>query len=291
MKIAGYEIHPLASKWPDMVGDAWHSFTEDVQLRGVVVPVVLAPDGRVVDGRTRLRAWLHISSALDGWGKRHPITTVTKDLKDDEEVFNFIMSMNRERRHISADVVQAVAIESYEWLVTQAAEAKAAGEFKSGEDARPGPGRGNSKTVDPDSGPPFIEPKRDVKKKKEDSTAGKLAKVSGVSHHKGEQMAAIGKAAKDTPEILEAVKAGDVTILEAATLAKDAEALEKVKAGETTPKEAVKEVKAKKAEAKTADRARVIVKDGDLEKVLVWLDAATVADVQKVFDKCNEILN
>jgi hypothetical protein len=64
-------------------------------------------------------------------------------------------------------------------VLAKAAEAKAAGEFKSGEDARPGPGRGNSKTVDPDSGPPFTEPKRDVKKKKEDSTRGKLADELG----------------------------------------------------------------------------------------------------------------
>jgi hypothetical protein len=69
------------------------------------------------------------------------------------------------------------------WVAAhEAEEEKKRTQFEKGNTG--GPGRG--KTVEPKTVPPF----RDLKKKVENSTAGKIAAKAGVSRHKAEQAVA-----------------------------------------------------------------------------------------------------
>lgn len=50
------EVHPVADLFPMLPDDELAELAEDIKARGLLQPVVLDPDGRVLDGRNRLAA-------------------------------------------------------------------------------------------------------------------------------------------------------------------------------------------------------------------------------------------
>jgi len=50
------EIHPVADLFPMLADDELAELAEDIAARGLLQPIVLDPDGRLLDGRNRLAA-------------------------------------------------------------------------------------------------------------------------------------------------------------------------------------------------------------------------------------------
>jgi hypothetical protein len=82
-----------------------------------------------------------------------------------------------------------------------------------------GPGRG--KTVNPNSGSPFNEPKRDTKTMHSNSAAGKLANAARISRHKAQQVLDVKKAVEQgelPADTLDKVKKGEIKLKDASTM-------------------------------------------------------------------------
>jgi len=284
--IAGYEVHPLASLWPNLKDRELADFETDAKFHGIRHPVTIDQHGRIVDGRTRARAWETLNGENPDWGKRFPLPIQTVHMPDELAVFDFILSSNRERRHISKDQILAIGIQMNDLLdeLADASEkAKAEGQFKAGNKANPeglGGKSGKRLTVDAESYPPSIEPKPDTKEKNARSTVGKLAKATGVSHHKAAQATKVGKASKELNGL---VAAGAIDLVDAVKVADFPELIQTIVSGEKPVDAVVVEAKAKTKPIEPNAK--------HLPRVVDWLNrTATMAEVEEVHKVCVSIL-
>ncbi|MBI3694904.1 MAG: ParB N-terminal domain-containing protein, partial [Acidobacteria bacterium] len=55
---ATIEVHPIASLFPLIEGPEFDELVEDIRQNGLRTPLLLHADGRILDGRNRLRACL-----------------------------------------------------------------------------------------------------------------------------------------------------------------------------------------------------------------------------------------
>lgn len=83
------QAHPVADLFPLMEGSVYIALLEDMRQHGQREPVVLHPDGRILDGRNRYRACQEIGL---------PLSTITWDGNGTE--LNFVLSLNLHRRHL-----------------------------------------------------------------------------------------------------------------------------------------------------------------------------------------------
>lgn len=85
------EFHPVANIFPLMEGVSFTELVEDIRQLGLREPVVLHPDGRIVDGRNRYRACVEagIEPAYRTWDE-----SIQGDL------VAFVLSLNLRRRHL-----------------------------------------------------------------------------------------------------------------------------------------------------------------------------------------------
>ena len=81
-------VHPAADVWPMLVGDDLDALASDIAENGLQNPLVLTPDGLLLDGRNRLAACKMVDVAP---------TFETFD----GEPLAFIVSANLHRRHIT----------------------------------------------------------------------------------------------------------------------------------------------------------------------------------------------
>lgn len=81
------DIHPLAEIFPLIEGDAFREFTRDIRENGLRAPIVTC-DGKVLDGRNRLRACqeIGIEPAVIAFDGTDPLA--------------FVVSQNLRRRHL-----------------------------------------------------------------------------------------------------------------------------------------------------------------------------------------------
>lgn len=178
--------HPLAALFPLMEGKAFDEFCEDIKKRGQLVPITV--QGKVIlDGRNRARACEKLGKMVQ------QVQFETLDLPISPE--EFIWSMNIERRHLDANQLAAIA---QQWRPQYVAEGMAA-KVEGGKTA----GKYRPSQVVTESTQP---------EKRKPTTRARLAKLAGVSQHKIAQAEIV---AKDSPELLEEVKAGKVTLTEA----------------------------------------------------------------------------
>lgn len=84
------QFHEAANLFPMMDDSALAELVADIREHGLREPVVLHPDGRVLDGRNRLRA-------CDEAGVPPHFTT----WKDDGNPVAYVVSLNMHRRHLS----------------------------------------------------------------------------------------------------------------------------------------------------------------------------------------------
>lgn len=164
------ESHPAAAVFPELEGCEFQQLVDDISAHGLIEPIVLC-DGKILDGRNRLRACIEASI--------EPIFTHYRG----DSPTGYVISKNIRRRHLTADQRAAFAAELLP--VFQADAKKRQGV---------GGGRGKKKLVSQNG--------TQVSKVRATAEAGKAA---GVSRAKIEQAATVKR---EDPELLEKVKSG-----------------------------------------------------------------------------------
>lgn len=87
------EIHPYADRWPMRPADEIEEMAESIASRRQRLPIVLTPDGVLVDGRNRLRACE--LAGVEPWFE------VDDTLTDEDEITAYIWDANGDRRNLS----------------------------------------------------------------------------------------------------------------------------------------------------------------------------------------------
>jgi N6-adenosine-specific RNA methylase IME4 len=107
-RIAGYEIHPAASVFPLMEGEAFDDFVADVKANGLLEPVWRvwvdrigngARDALILDGRNRLRAC-----------EAAKVKPTFRDYEG-ESPWSFVASLNLKRRDLTTGQKAAIGVE------------------------------------------------------------------------------------------------------------------------------------------------------------------------------------
>jgi hypothetical protein len=188
--IGGYKVHPAASQFPLMEGNAFDEISSSIEEFGLIHPIVLKGD-LLIDGRNRLRAATKLNTQYKEENRSHRIKITTVELPADiNNVAEYIYDINISRRHLTTDQQSAIGAAIMP-LIAQEREAKqVASQFKAG-DSRQNPG-GKPKAVV--NTKPYSPETRDIKKMNEQSTVGQIAKLAKVSHHKARQTVAMVKA-------------------------------------------------------------------------------------------------
>jgi hypothetical protein len=189
------EIHPVATMFPMMSDAELAELADDIRENGLR-EAIWTYDGKVVDGRNRLKA-----CQIAG------VEPKFREWKGDGSLVKFIVSLNSHRRHLSPGQRAAVAVEIEKHLAVEIAEEKRAKCSDAGRSGgRPSlsgsnqekGSRTNARTLSDDSAPRL---------------AGKeAAEEAGVSPR---LVASAKQIAKTSPEVFEKVKSGQQTIPEA----------------------------------------------------------------------------
>jgi hypothetical protein len=84
-----FEVHPAADPWPMLPEDELIEMAKSIAEIGLLEPLVVTPDGQLLDGRNRLDACVRAGVA--------PTTVVY-----DGDPVAFVLARNAHRRHMSA---------------------------------------------------------------------------------------------------------------------------------------------------------------------------------------------
>ena len=166
--IAGYPIHPYASRFPLLEGTAFEEVVESIAATAIEVPVEMH-DGLVADGRNRLRA----VEVLRERGLDVEVRTVEWQSLNGGTIEESIFNRNVVRRHLSDDQRAVLATEMLPAIRASRAARQHASRF-------------STRAATADSMPPGSEAQRSPRSSQEKaaaSTAGALAKLAGVTHH------------------------------------------------------------------------------------------------------------
>lgn len=165
--IAGFRIHPFASRFPLLQGPRFEELVESIREMGIDVPVELN-GSLVTDGRNRLRA----VEALQERGVEIEVRTVEWQPRDGRSIEEHIFARNVLRRHLSDDQRAVLATELLPIVRAESAARQAATRF----------GAVTANSTPPDNA--LEKPTRSNRDRVASSTLGRLAKVAGVSEHK-----------------------------------------------------------------------------------------------------------
>ena len=89
MKVRG-NVHPLADMVPRLQGQEFLDLVESIKTHGLMEPIVLDKDHKLIDGINRLEACIH--------AKIEPIFTIYEG----DNIASFIVARNVVRRHLTA---------------------------------------------------------------------------------------------------------------------------------------------------------------------------------------------
>lgn len=87
------EIHPYADRWPMRSADEIEAMADSISVNGLRFPIILTPDGVLVDGRNRLRA-CEVAGVPPYW-------EVREELTGEDAIVAFIWDANGDRRDMS----------------------------------------------------------------------------------------------------------------------------------------------------------------------------------------------
>lgn len=188
------EIHPAAALFP-MIGDAdLDQMAADIRDRGLVHPLVMTPDGQLLDGRNRLEA-----CARAGVAPRWIVY-------DGDDAVRFVMSVNLERRHLNEDERAFLALELLPIIEAESRRRMLAGTSLTPE--QDGPDLfGTDPSLRSDEGQATNDRRSDAK-------AAAAVKVTR------DKVAKAKKVAKDAPDLIAAVKSGKISMSKAENVAK-----------------------------------------------------------------------
>src|SRR5262245_27205920 len=85
-----YPVHEAAELFPLLEGQAFDELVENIRRYGLREPIVLTGDGKLLDGRNRLRACL----AAD-------VLVKTRTFRGPGKAFQYVISANLHRRHLT----------------------------------------------------------------------------------------------------------------------------------------------------------------------------------------------
>ena len=104
------QAHPTADIFPLMVGEDFAELVADIRDHGQQEPILLHPDGTILDGRNRYRACrtLEIEPVMRAW-----------EPNGDSEV-SMVLSLNLQRRHLTSSQRACVAVAVLPHLEEQA---------------------------------------------------------------------------------------------------------------------------------------------------------------------------
>jgi DNA modification methylase len=115
------EFHPVANIFPLLQGDEYEALKADIAKNGLIEPIWLHPDGRILDGRNRWRACVDTNT-----------NARTRFYEGDLSIsalVNFVVSLNLKRRHLTSSQLAFVALEIEKVLAEVAKERQAIGHF------------------------------------------------------------------------------------------------------------------------------------------------------------------
>ncbi len=195
MKIAGYETHPAADLFPLMEGDELQKLADDIKANGLQFPIVLEYDpvldhAVVLDGRNRLRA-------CELAGVAPTFTRVGAPLLGAAPITSpvaYVAAVNLRRRHLDASQRAMIGAALVPMFEAEAKERQRIGGREKGRANLPEADKGRARE--------------------------KAAEVVNVSPRLVADALAVTREA--SPEIIEAVKRGEVAVSAAAKQTRDA---------------------------------------------------------------------
>lgn len=184
-------VHPAANLFPLMEGKPFTELVEDIKRHGLQSPISILPDGRLIDGRNRLRAC-----------KEAGVKTAFVEVNPEDPVA-FAVSANKHRRHLTSSQLAALAVTSMREEREKAKERQREGGRDGGEVA--GRGRPRKERV----------PEK-VTEACLDRTEGEAREV--VAKRFGTNACYVQVAerlSEEAPDLLEQVKSGEKHIVQA----------------------------------------------------------------------------
>ncbi len=176
------EAHEGCHLFPMMTEDEYTGLLADMRVNGQREPILLH-EGRIVDGRNRYRACTELG-----------IEPFYTDWQGNGSVIDLVVSLNLHRRHLTASQRAALAVELESWYATEAKQRQIAL-------------AGTRPNTSPDLVPRLVQ--GDVDRGRARDKAATSLGVSGGYVQDAKRLAA------EAPELLEKVKAGDLTIPQA----------------------------------------------------------------------------
>jgi ParB-like chromosome segregation protein Spo0J len=113
-RIGEYVVHPVAGLFPMLAGRDRDELSKSILENGLLVPVVIDGEGRVVDGRNRLSVCVE-----------HDIQPELEELPEGVDPVGYIAAMNLHRRHLTTSQRAGLAarmVQSGETTIDRAAE-------------------------------------------------------------------------------------------------------------------------------------------------------------------------
>lgn len=198
--IGDFMVHPLASKFPLIVGEEFDAFVAGAERAGRLAAVE-THNGRLIDGRNRVR----VRDELRHRGVEIDLPVVEWSPSGDETVEEHIWSVNAHRRHLTADQRAALCLEFLPVIQAATRARQEASRFGAG--GSPAAANGNSLPAGttPSSG-------RTSREKDAASSVGQLCALADVGLHTGRQAMALARGIENgtiDPSERAAVIAGD----------------------------------------------------------------------------------
>src|SRR5437867_12260583 len=105
------EFHPVADLFPLLTGEAFQELATDIKKNGLREPILLDPEGRIIDGRNRYRACnlAGVEPRFVQWDGEGALPEVA-------------LSLNLHRRHLNESQRAMVAARTAKWMKEDAAE-------------------------------------------------------------------------------------------------------------------------------------------------------------------------
>ena len=114
------QYHSVANLFPLMQGDEFEALKADIQTNGLLEPIWLDPDGRIIDGRNRHRACIETGATMRfrTYNGKSPVA--------------FVVSLNLNRRHLTPSQRAALATDVLPMLEVEARERQGHGQTAPG---------------------------------------------------------------------------------------------------------------------------------------------------------------
>lgn len=205
--IAGYKVHPLASRFPLIEGTEFEDLVDAAARAGRLYPVE-THKGFLIDGRNRLR----VQEELRSRGIEIDLPVIEWEPTGDETVEEHIWSVNAHRRHQTVDQRAALALVFLPRIRAARQARQEASRFgKTGVDT--------AAMISPPPDEAAASPGRSSAEKDAASSVGHLAALANISHYKASQAIALYKAVEEgevSESEIDAVVAGDKRLRDAA---------------------------------------------------------------------------